>query len=118
MASESEREELKAVAEFIKELTSTVPNMVKGIIDSFFSEEAGKSMGKAVGNFYNELVKSGIPPQVAVEMAKDYLGTLTKWSDILKGFPQLMKSPEGKEVRVVVEKKREGGPSKEVEKEE
>ncbi|MEM3547186.1 MAG: hypothetical protein QXU47_05575 [Candidatus Bathyarchaeia archaeon] len=104
MASESEKEELKAVAEFIKELSNVVPNMVKGILESFFSEEAGRSMGKAVGNFYNELVKSGIPPQTAVDMAREYLETLTKWSDILKTL-QIHAPPkrEAKEVEVLKE---------------
>ncbi|MEM1570116.1 MAG: hypothetical protein QXM89_02145 [Candidatus Bathyarchaeia archaeon] len=107
MASESEKEELKAVAEFIKELSNIVPNMVKGILESFFSEEAGRSMGKAVGNFYNELIKSGIPPQTAVEMAKDYLGTLTKWSDVLKTLQ--IHAPTRKETKEVEVCKEEPG---------
>lgn len=102
MSTSEEREELKAVAEFIRELSSVVPNMVKGVLESFFSEEAGRSMGKAVGNFYNELVKSGIPPQTAVEMARDYLATLTKWSDILKTL-----KPPSREVKEVEVRKEE-----------
>lgn len=109
MASESEKEELKAVAEFIKELSSIVPNMVKGILESFFSEEAGRSMGKAVGTFYNELIKSGIPPQTAVDMAKDYLGTLTRWSDILKTMQ--IHAPPKREVKEMEIRKEE--PAKE-----
>ena len=74
-------EELKAVLETVSE---GIPKMIRGIIDSFFSPESGARMGKAVADFYKSLKDAGIPEQEALAMAKDYLGTLTKWSDILK----------------------------------
>jgi hypothetical protein len=74
-------EELKAVLETI---SAHIPNIIRGIIDSFFSPEAGARMGKAVADFYKSLKEAGIPEQEALAMAKDYLGTLTKWSDALK----------------------------------
>jgi len=83
--AEREREELAAVADFIKELSNVVPSLVKGVLGTLFSEEAGANMGKAVGNFYKQLKEAGIPEATAVEMTRDYLSTLTKWSDILKG---------------------------------
>ena len=74
-------EELKAVLGTVSE---EIPKMIRGIIDSFFSPEAGARMGKAVADFYKSLKDAGIPEQEALAMAKDYLGTLTKWNDILK----------------------------------
>jgi len=76
-------EDLKAVLETI---SAQVPNIIRGIIDSFFSPEAGARMGKAVADFYKSLKDAGVPEQDALAMAKDYLGTLTKWGDVLKNM--------------------------------
>jgi len=92
-------EELKAVLETV---STQIPNLIKGIIDSFFSPESGARMGKAVAEFYKSLKDAGIPEQEALAMAKDYLGTLTKWSDILKNT-----SFGGKKIEVRKEKKEE-----------
>jgi len=92
-------EELKAVLETV---STQIPNLIKGIIDSFFSPESGARMGKAVADFYRSLKDAGIPEQEALAMAKDYLGTLTKWSDILKNT-----SFGGKKIEVRKEKKEE-----------
>ena len=88
----SEREERKRskdaeeVSEIFETLSTQLPKMIRGIIESFFSPEAGARMGKAVAEFYKNLKEAGIPPEEALDMAKDYLGTLTKWSEMLKGM--------------------------------
>ena len=76
-------EDLKAVLETI---STQIPNLIKGIIDSFFSPEAGARMGKAVADFYKSLKEAGIPEQEALAMSRDYLGTLTRWGDVLKNM--------------------------------
>jgi hypothetical protein len=43
-------------------------------------------MGKAVAAFYKNLKDGGVPDEEALAMTKDYLGTLTKWSEALKGM--------------------------------
>jgi len=53
-----------------------VPKLIRELLMSFYSEEAGAQMGKAVGVFYKELVGSGIPPEEALRMAKDYMETV------------------------------------------
>ena len=83
-------EELKAVFET---LSTQIPKIIRGIIDSFFSPEAGTRMGKAVAEFYKNLKEAGIPEEEALAMAKDYLGTLTKWSEVLKGFKDMKIGP-------------------------
>ncbi len=67
-------EELKAVLGVVSE---EVPGLIKGILDSVFSEEAAKDMGKAAGTFYKELKQSGIPDEVAVKMTENYIGMFT-----------------------------------------
>ncbi len=77
----SEAEEVK---EILGAVSAQVPALIKGIIGSVFSEEAGRDMGKAAGAFYKELKESGIPDDVAVEMTENYIGMFTSLGDVLK----------------------------------
>ena len=67
-------------------VSKELPGLVKGILDSFFSPEAAANMGKSVATFYKTLKEGGIPEDQALSMTKDYLGTLTKWSESMKGM--------------------------------
>jgi hypothetical protein len=67
-------------------VSKELPGLVKGILNSFFSPEAAADMGKSVATFYKTLKEGGIPEDQALAMTKDYLGTLTKWSETLKGM--------------------------------
>ena len=49
-----------------------VPQLIKNIVGSLYSKEAGTSMGQSVGAYYQELIASGIPQEAALEMAKSY----------------------------------------------
>ena len=73
------------IAEIFKTLSTQIPNMIRGILDSLFSPEAAANMGKAVAEFYKNLKEGGIPEDDAMEMTKGYLSTLTKWSEMMKG---------------------------------
>jgi hypothetical protein len=72
--------------EVFKTLSIEVPALVKKLIASIFSEEAGRDMGKAAGAFYKELINSGIPPDVAVRMTEKYIGVFTNLGELLKGM--------------------------------
>ena len=76
-------EEISAI---LASVSKEIPGLVKGILDSFFSPEAAADVGKAVATFYKNLKEGGIPEEQALAMTKDYLGTLTKWSEALKGI--------------------------------
>ncbi len=67
-------------------VSKELPGLVKGILDSFFSPDAAADMGKSVAIFYKTLKEGGIPEDQALTMTKDYLGTLTRWSETLKGM--------------------------------
>ncbi|MDI6904325.1 MAG: hypothetical protein QMD13_02370 [Candidatus Bathyarchaeia archaeon] len=76
-------EEVKAVFEvFSKE----IPALIKGIIGSVFSEEAGRDMGRAAGAFYKELKESGMPDEIAVKMTENYISVFTSLGDIMTKF--------------------------------
>ena len=53
-------------------VSDRVPKLIKDIVGSLYSREAGASMGQSVGAYYQELIASGIPQEAALEMAKSY----------------------------------------------
>ncbi|MGD9130471.1 MAG: hypothetical protein PVH73_02720 [Candidatus Bathyarchaeota archaeon] len=67
-------------------VSKELPGLVKGILDAFFSPEAAADMGKSVATFYKTLKEGGIPDDQALAMTREYLGTLTRWSESLKGM--------------------------------
>lgn len=79
-----ERTEPEDVKEILDAVSTQVPGMIKGILASVFSEEAGRSMGKAAAAYYKELKDGGLPEQVAVKMTEDYMRTFTSVGDMLK----------------------------------
>ena len=92
-------EELKEVLSVV---SAEVPGMIKSILASVFSEEAGRNMGKAAAAYYKELKNGGLPEQVAVKMTEDYMKTFTSIGDMLKGVG---KHGEGDEMGKDLEKK-------------
>ena len=87
--SDSQRKDKKVDAENVKEIlgvvSSEVPALIKSLLASVFSEEAGKNMGKAAAAYYKELKNGGIPEQVAVKMTEDYMKTFTSLGEMLRG---------------------------------
>jgi hypothetical protein len=73
---------------FWKEILSVVstelPGLIKSILSSVFSEEAGRNMGKAAAAYYKELKTGGLPESVAVKMTEDYMRTFTNIGGLLK----------------------------------
>jgi len=76
--------DVEEIKEIIGAVSTELPTLIKSIIAAVFSEEAGRSMGKAAAAFYKELKDSGMPDNVAVKMTEDYVGVFTSLGDILK----------------------------------
>ena len=72
------------VKEILGVVSSEVPALVKSLLASVFSEEAGKNMGKAAAAYYKELKNGGLPEAVAVKMTEDYMRTFTSLGDMLR----------------------------------
>jgi len=83
-------EEVKAI---LGVLSKEAPALIKSIIGSVFSEEAGRDMGKAAGAFYKELKESGMPDETAVRMTENYISVFTSLGDIMKKFSPGEKHP-------------------------
>jgi hypothetical protein len=86
--SHHERKNEKMEPENIKEIlgvvSSEIPALIKSILSSVFSEEAGRNMGKAAAAYYKELKDGGLPEQVAVKMTEEYMRTFTSLGDMLR----------------------------------
>ena len=88
--SEKKERSPKAEAEEVKEIlgavSTQVPALIKSVLASVFSEEAGRSMGKAAAAYYKELKESGMPGDVAVKMTEDYMKTFTSLGSMLRNI--------------------------------
>jgi hypothetical protein len=102
-----EKNEAEEVKEILGVVSKEIPALIKGIIGSIFSEEAGKDMGRAAAAFYKELKEGGMPEETAVRMTENYVGVFTSLGDVLKGAVSGRKSGKlaKKEVEEEVAKK-------------
>jgi hypothetical protein len=86
--TQNERKHEQVDPENVKEIlgvvSSEIPAMIKSILSSVFSEEAGRNMGKAAAAYYKELKAGGLPEQVAVKMTEEYMRTFTSLGDMLR----------------------------------
>jgi len=72
------------IKEILSVVSAEVPSLIKNILGSVFSEEAGRSMGKAAAAYYKELKNGGLPEPVAVKLTEDYMRTFTSLGDMLR----------------------------------
>ncbi|MBS7636377.1 hypothetical protein KEJ37_03390 [Candidatus Bathyarchaeota archaeon] len=110
MAREKEeKEDVEELREVLSVISKEVPALIKGIIASVFSEEAGRDMGRAAAAFYKELKEAGMPEDVAVKMTEGYISTFTSLGEIMKRAVGKQRSIEderiGKEISKEVSKK-------------
>lgn len=84
--SKREIEDVEELKEVLAVVSKEVPSLIKSIIGSVFSEEAGRDMGKAAAAFYKELKASGMPEETAVRMTENYVSVFTSIGDVLKGI--------------------------------
>jgi len=82
--NEKEKEDVEELKEVLSVVSKEVPNLIKSIIASVFSEEAGRDMGKAAAAFYKELKEAGIPEEIAVKMTENYVSGFTSLGDVMK----------------------------------
>ena len=105
MTGNEEKEDVEEMKEVFRVLSTEIPALIKGIIASVFSEEAGRNMGRAAAAFYKELKESGMPDEVAVKMTENYIGVFTSLGDLMKKFTKGKKMPTKleKEIEEIVE---------------
>ncbi len=74
----------ETIKEILGVVSTEIPTMIKSILSSVFSEEAGRNMGKAAAAYYKELKDGGLPEQVAVKMTEEYMRTFTSIGEMLR----------------------------------
>ena len=74
----------KEIAEMMDMVSDKIPTLIRGVLDSLFSPEAAANIGKSVAVFRKSLIEGGIGESEAQEMTREYLGTLTRWSNVLR----------------------------------
>jgi hypothetical protein len=79
-----EKMEPENIKEILGVVSSEVPALIKSVLSSVFSEEAGRNMGKAAAAYFKELRDGGLPEQVAVKMTEEYMRTFTNIGDMLR----------------------------------
>jgi hypothetical protein len=97
-----EKEDVEELREVLGVVSKEVPALIKSIIASVFSEDAGRDMGKAAAAFYKELKDAGMPEETAVKMTENYISVFTSLGDILKGVGKkgkvIISTKEGEEI--------------------
>jgi len=93
--------EAQEVKEILSVVSSEVPALIKGLIASVFSEEAGRSMGKGAAAYYKSLKEGGLPDHVAVKMTQDYVQTFTSFGEVFRnvGHVQRHRHEEDEDLR-------------------
>lgn len=84
VGNKHEKTDPEEVKEILNVVSTEIPALIKGILASVFSEEAGRNMGKAAAAFYKELKDSDMPNEMALKMTRDYMGTFTSLGDLLR----------------------------------
>jgi len=97
--SQFEKKHGKMDPENLKELLSVVstevPTMIKSIVSTVFSEEAGRNMGKAAAAYYKELKAGGLPEEVAIKLTEQYMQTFTNIGSMLRNGGRWGQHSEG-----------------------
>ncbi|MEM0358208.1 MAG: hypothetical protein QXL77_07565 [Candidatus Bathyarchaeia archaeon] len=93
-----EKEDIEELREVLSVVSKEVPALIKGIIGSIFSEEAGRDMGRAAAAFYKELKEAGLPEDVAVKMTEGYMSAFMSLGEVLKQAVGGGKKVESKEL--------------------
>jgi len=111
--------EAENVKEILSVVSSEIPAMIKSILSSVFSEEAGRNMGKAAAAYYKELKDGGLPEHVAVKMTEEYMQTFTSLGDMLRSAGKGgWGHHEGDEISKEIHKRSHGKTGKRVSEEE
>lgn len=65
--------DVKELSEVLEVVSEKVPGIISGLFNAIYSPKAGAEAGKSVGNFYTNLLESGIPEDVALKLTERYM---------------------------------------------
>lgn len=65
--------DVKELSEVLEVVSEKVPGIISGLFNAIYSPKAGAEAGKSVGNFYTNLLESGIPEDIALKLTERYM---------------------------------------------
>ena len=100
---ETLREVFAAISGFLRDIREPLKDLINVLVDAL----NGEKLGKEVADFYNTLIKNGVPEELAKEMTKEFfnkkLESAPSVGKMLSSFTGMMRKPkiivrkEGKE---------------------
>lgn len=102
--AEELREVLKAVSEFLKELSPTLKDLVNAVLGAL----NGETLGREVGAFYRSLLEAGVKEETATWLAEVFIKRKMELAAQLVQYARQVHVPR-KEVEVVEKKAPEEG---------
>ena len=100
---ETLREIFAAISGFLRDIREPLKDLINVLVDAL----NGEKLGKEVADFYNTLIKNGVPEELAKEMTKEFfnkkLESAPSVGKMLSSFTGMMRKPkiivrkEGKE---------------------
>jgi hypothetical protein len=76
--------------EILKAISAEIPFMIKNILNLVFSEDSGRTLGKAAAAYYKELRNGGLPEEAAVRLTENYMKAFTSLADF--ALPEKLRS--------------------------
>lgn len=68
-----EKVSAEEIGQILDVVSTKLPALLKGVHSTYYSVESGTNAGKSVGAFYKELIESGIPQNVALNLTERYM---------------------------------------------
>jgi len=84
--SEKSEMDAKELKEILNTVSTEIPKLLESIGKVFSNPENANQIGKAVAQFYKELVAAGMTPQQAYEMTRDYMASFSLGGLISSGL--------------------------------
>jgi hypothetical protein len=84
--SEEKMPDAKELKEILGTISTEIPKLLESIGKVFSNPENANQIGKAVAQFYKELVAAGMTPQQAYELTKEYMSSFSLGGLISSGL--------------------------------
>ncbi len=88
MADEKKKDmpDAKELKEIMETISTEIPKLLESIGKVFSNPDNANMVGKAVAQFYKELVAAGMTPEQAYEMTKNYMDSFSLGGLISSGL--------------------------------
>jgi len=84
--SDEKMPDAKELKEILNTVSTEIPKLLESIGKVFSNPENANQIGKAVAQFYKELIAAGMTPDQAYQMTKDYMASFSLGGLISSGM--------------------------------